>query len=115
MADDNGSQKVTVDGKEFSMDELSENAKAQFVNLQFVDAQLLQLQNELAVADYYISRNAYVASVRRARYVIENIPNSNQNLRALKILEVCYEKLGYVDLQDEIKAIIALNYPDSST
>ena len=51
MADDNGSQKVTVDGKEFSMDELSENAKAQFVNLQFVDAQLLQLQNELAVAD----------------------------------------------------------------
>lgn len=71
--------------------------------------------NELAVADYYISRNAYVASVRRARYVIENIPNSNQNLRALKILEVCYEKLGYVDLQDEIKAIIALNYPNSST
>ena len=51
MADGDNSEKVMIDGREFSLDKLSENAKAQLKNLQFVDAQLLQLQNELAVSD----------------------------------------------------------------
>jgi outer membrane protein assembly factor BamD len=43
-------------------------------------------RNELSAADYYVSIGAYVAAVRRAKYVIENIPNSSENLRALNIL-----------------------------
>ena len=34
-------------------------------------------RNELAAADYYQSIDAHVAAVRRAKYVIENIPNSS--------------------------------------
>ena len=52
-------------------------------------------KNELAAADYYISIGAYVGAIRRASYVIENIPNSSQNFRALKILETSYDSLGY--------------------
>ena len=33
------------------LDDLSENAKAQLLNIQFVDAQIQQLNNEWAVAD----------------------------------------------------------------
>lgn len=69
-------------------------------------------RNELAVADYYVSRSAYVAAIRRANYVIENIPNSSENYRALKILEKSYLALGYEELLDDTKAIIKLNYAD---
>ena len=50
-------------------------------------------RNELAAADYYLSIDAYVAAVRRAKYVIENIPNSSENFRALKVLEKSYKAL----------------------
>ena len=44
-------QKITIDGTEYSLDELSENARAQISNIQFVDVMMQQLNNELAVAD----------------------------------------------------------------
>jgi len=69
-------------------------------------------KNELATADYYLSINAYVASIRRAKYVIENIPNSSQTYRALKVLETSYEALGYVDLLDDVQNIINTNFPE---
>jgi len=71
-------------------------------------------RNELAAADYYQSIDAHVAAIRRAKYVIENIPNSSENFRALKVLEKSYKALGYEDLRDDILKIIALNYPDNA-
>ena len=71
-------------------------------------------KNELAAADYYLKINAYVAAVRRANYVVENIPNSSENLRALKILEISYKELGYTDLLNDIQEIIQINYPNES-
>jgi len=67
-------------------------------------------RNELSAADYYISIEAHVAAIRRAKYVIENIPNSSEGYRALKILEKSYKALGYQELYDDIKKIINLNY-----
>ena len=69
-------------------------------------------KNELAAADYYYSINAYVGAIRRANYVIENIPNSSENYRALKILESCYESLGYTELLEDIRVVININYPN---
>ena len=67
-------------------------------------------KNELAVADYYVSIDAYIGAIRRANYVIENIPNSSENYRALKILEVSYNKLGYSDLLDDVRLLLRANY-----
>ena len=69
-------------------------------------------RNELAAAEYYQSIDAHVAAVRRAKYVIENIPNSSENFRALKLLEKSYKALGYEDLREDILKIIRLNYSD---
>ena len=66
-------------------------------------------RNELSAADYYVSIGAYVAAVRRAKYVIENIPNSSENLRALNILMQSYKALGYLDLYEDVVKIINLN------
>ena len=71
-------------------------------------------RNELAAADYYLSIDAHVAAIRRAKYVIENIPNSSENFRALKILEKSYKALGYIELYDDVISVIDLNYSDKN-
>ena len=51
MAKKEDKQTVSIDGNEYVLDDLSENAKAQLLNIQFVDSQIQQLNNEWAVAD----------------------------------------------------------------
>ena len=51
MAEDKNEKKITIDDVDYNLDDLSDDAKAQLLNLQFVDAQLQQLNNEWAVSD----------------------------------------------------------------
>lgn len=51
MATENTISKVNIDGVEYKLDELTEEAREQLTNIQFVDAQIQQLNNEWAVAD----------------------------------------------------------------
>ena len=46
--------------------------------------------------------------------MIENIPNSSENFRALKVLEKSYKALGYEDLREDVLKIIQLNYSDKN-
>ena len=69
-------------------------------------------KNELVAAEYYLTIDAHVGAIRRANYVIENIPNSSENFRALKILEVSYAELGYYDLLDDVRKVLKTNYPN---
>jgi hypothetical protein len=39
---------VTIDGKEYELESLSDEAKGQLASLQFVDAELVRLQNQSA-------------------------------------------------------------------
>ena len=48
---ENTENKITVDGVDYNVADLSDAAKQQVQNLQFVEAQLQQLNNEWAVAD----------------------------------------------------------------
>jgi hypothetical protein len=49
--------KITIDEKDYDVDDLSDEAKAQVLSLNFVDAELNQLQ--LKVAAMQTARNAY--------------------------------------------------------
>ena len=51
MVNETEEQTVSIDGIEYSLSDLSDEAKTQLRNIQFVDAQLMQLNNEWAVAD----------------------------------------------------------------
>ena len=62
MSEDGQSAKITIDGTEYSLDNLSDAAKAQLANIQFVDAQIQQLNNEWAVAD--TARNGYTRALK---------------------------------------------------
>ena len=109
--------KRDISGAKQSFAELTEFL-TRFPNSQYsayAQQRLIYLRNliaksELSAADYYVKRGAYVAAIRRAKYVIENIPNSSENLRALQILKTCYRELDYLELEKDIDLIIAENF-----
>lgn len=59
-SDDN--EIVNIDGTDYKVDDLSENAKAQLANIKFVDEQIQQLNNEWAIAD--TARMAYTKALK---------------------------------------------------
>jgi hypothetical protein len=60
---------LTIDGKDYSLDKLSDAAKAQFTSLQVTDAEIQRLNIQLAIA--HTARNAY------ARALAELLPAQN--------------------------------------
>ncbi len=54
---------VTINGVSYKVGALSEEAQAQVTNLQFVDAQIVDLQAKLAV--FQTARNSYEAALNQ--------------------------------------------------
>ena len=78
---------------------------------------MIFLRNNLAryethAADYYLRRGAYVAAANRARYVIQNYPNTPAVPDALQMLVRAYRSLGLDDLAADAERVYRLNYPD---
>jgi hypothetical protein len=63
--------KVTIDGKEYETDEMSEKAKQQLQNVAFCDRKLEELRNEAAVIQ--TARGAY------ARDLAEQLKNGSSD------------------------------------
>ena len=55
--------KIKIDDKEYDTDDMSDNAKAQLASLQFNDAHITRLRNELAIAD--TARMAYTVALKK--------------------------------------------------
>ncbi len=68
---------------------------------------------EIAIARFYMRREAYVAAANRGRYVIEHFPDSPQVQQALEIMVSSYTELGLDELRDNAMKTLKLNYPDS--
>ena len=52
---------ITIDGKEYDTDKLSEEARNQLISIQFVDRKIQELQLEQAA--YQTARNAYAKAL----------------------------------------------------
>ena len=72
----------------------------------------LLAEHEIYVADFYMKRGAYLAAIGRAKYVIENLPNTPQTPYALSILVEAYEILEYEELRKTSLEILNANYPN---
>jgi len=55
--------KVNVDGLEYNTEDFSDNAKAQFASLQFLEAQMKKIQAEIAV--YKTARHTYLTELKK--------------------------------------------------
>ena len=71
--------KMTIDGKEYDTDTLSDQAKATIASLQFVDARIQQLRNELAIAD-----TARIAYARALKGELEKVQNAAETVTGVE-------------------------------
>lgn len=68
---------------------------------------------ELNVARYYMSRGAWLAAASRARIVVEQYDGAPAVAESLKIMLDAYRELGMRDQADDIRLVLASNYPDT--
>lgn len=54
---------ITIDDKEFDFDQMTDDAKTQIINIQFVDAEVARLNGLLATLG--TARAAYVSELKR--------------------------------------------------
>lgn len=59
---------ITIDGKNYELDSLSNEAKAQLASIQFVDAELARLQAQAAALQ--TARNAYAKALQELLPVV---------------------------------------------
>mgnify|MGYP001203213064 FL=1 len=62
--------KIKIDDVEYDTDDLSDNAKAQVASLQFNEAHMHRLRNELAIAD--TARMAYSSALKKELETLES-------------------------------------------
>ncbi len=68
---------------------------------------------EVTVADYYMRRKAYIAAANRARYALENYPNTPESAEALVLMHRAYTELDLPELASGAMSVLELNYPDN--
>ena len=71
-------------------------------------------RHEISIANYYFTRQAYVATVNRAKGVIETYPESPEIEHALGLLMHSYGRMGLDTLAVDSRRILELNFPESS-
>ena len=70
--------KIKLDDVEYDTEDMSDNAKAQLASLQFNEAHINRLKNELAIAD--TAKIAYVNALKRELETSENTkPTSSKS------------------------------------
>ncbi len=71
--------KIKIDDVEYDTDDMSDNAKAQVASLQFNEAHMNRLRNELAIAD-----TAKIAYVNALKVELEKSDTGNSKSTASK-------------------------------
>ena len=70
-------------------------------------------ERQLYVARFYMRKKAYLSALNRAKYVLENYPQSSHQEEALVIQISAYRNLGIDDLAEDTKRVVELNFPNS--
>ncbi len=68
-------------------------------------------RHELKVAAYYLKRGAHLAAANRAQDAITRFPNSPAHREALEIMVEAYDRMGFTELRDDAKRVLAKNFP----
>ena len=66
-------------------------------------------EHELSVAQFYVTRGAYVAAAKRATDIITEYPGAPATAEALKILQRSYTRIGLDQEAKDTATVIAMN------
>ncbi len=94
--------------KEFPESKYAEDARKRMV---FTRNKLAE--HELHVARFYLEREAWVAAVKRANYLIENFQKTPAVEEALQLLITAYEAMGMEQMAADSRRVYTQNYGDS--
>src|SRR3569833_3332387 len=71
-------------------------------------------RSELYAADYYMKKEAYLAAVNRAKYIIEHYAQTPAVPEALTIMVKAYDKLEMPTLAEDARRVLAINFPEQT-
>ena len=71
--------------------------------------------HEINVAKFYLEREAYVAVINRAKYVVEHYPRTPAVAHALKLLNVAYTRLQMHELAQDAQRVLQKNFPEEKS
>ncbi|MDZ7791220.1 MAG: outer membrane protein assembly factor BamD [Xanthomonadales bacterium] len=69
-------------------------------------------EQDVVIGEYYFRRGAYIASLNRARHVIETYPQAPANIEALDLMARAYARLELDELAADTRRVIEHNYGD---
>lgn len=69
---------------------------------------------EIKIAEFYLSRKAWIAAINRAKNLLETYQGSSSIKRALQIQVLAYEKLELFDLVEDTRRILIHNYGEEA-
>ncbi len=69
-------------------------------------------EHEIVIGEYYYNRQAYIAALNRAKYVIEHYPGAPANIDALELMERAYLRLDLDELASDTRRTLEYNYSD---
>jgi len=69
-------------------------------------------KHELHVASYYLKQGAFVAAANRAKYIVENYPQTPAIPPALALLTEAYTNLNMQELASDTQQVLEMNYPN---
>lgn len=67
---------------------------------------------DLAVADFYMRRKAWLSAANRGKYLLETYPDTQAVQPALEIMIQAYDKLQMPTLAEHARQVLATNYPN---
>ena len=73
----------------------------------------LMAQREIAIAEFYMKRHAYVAAANRASYVVQHFQGSPQIIKGLAIMVQAYRALNLPKIADSTYHLLQTNYPNA--
>lgn len=81
------------------------------------EARMVYLRNRLArhenhIAEYYLSREAYVAAARRARFTFETYTGAPATQTSLEIMIRAYRELGLDELAADAERVLEASFGD---
>lgn len=75
------------------------------------DIRNMMARKYIIIANYYMSKNAYVAAANRASFVVQHFVGSPEVIPALTIMVKAYRKLGLTELADSAMKTFKASYP----
>ena len=68
-------------------------------------------RHEMTVGLYYYRRGAWVSAINRAKFLVENYPQSEFEGDAVALMAASYARLGQATLEADARRVLQQNYP----